>query len=305
MKMTTIVRQKILNVQGLNKSYGKLHVLKDISFHIEEGEIVGFVGPNGSGKSTTMKCIMNLTIPDSGEISIYGYDIKKNLKQALTHVSAQIEYPGLYLSLSGLDNLKYFALLRNIPKGKIDEVIDFIGIEDSIKRMVSTYSMGMKQRLALGIALLSDPKLLILDEPTNGLDPNAVFELRELLLSLKKKGISILFSSHQLSEVEKIADRILFINKGNLIEADLLKDPKVSYELEVNDNSRLIALLSNSPIEHKINELTGRVIVTLPNKSFLQKIISFLNGNQIEIIDISKSSSDIETIYEGVFGERL
>lgn len=293
---------KALVVKDLNKSYGKHHVLKNISFHIDEGEIVGFVGPNGSGKSTTMKCITNLVIPDSGEIEIFGHSLKKQLKKALSQVSAQIEYPGLYNNLSGLDNLKYFSLLRNTPKAKLDEIIRFINIGDSIKRTAGTYSMGMKQRLSLGIALLSDPKLLILDEPTNGLDPSAVFELRELLLSLKERGISLLFSSHTLSEIDRIADRTIFIDNGTFIDVPISMLNDNIYEIKVSDLVKASELLQQLPLKSEVNLSNNSMVIHVQHQNELQKIITFLNNLQIQIYDISKISVGVEAVYESIFG---
>ena len=162
---------KSLVVNKLNKHFGKHHVLKDVSFSLQQGEIVGFISPNGTGKSTTMKCIANLIFPDSGEINIGGYDLAKSRNKALGHLSALIEAPGLYYNLSGMDNLRLFAKLRGVPKERIQEVIEFTGLGNRLQVKANKYSMGMKQRLALGIAVLTQPTFLILDEPFSAWTP--------------------------------------------------------------------------------------------------------------------------------------
>src|SRR5690554_835004 len=205
-----------MSVSNLNKSYGKHHVLKDVTFSVEAGEIVGFIGPNGSGKSTTMKCIANLIFPDSGEVKIAGFDLAKSRNQALSNLSALIEDPGLYYNLSGRDNLELFAGFRGIPRKRVKEVISFTGLERSLKVQASKYSMGMKQRLALGIAILTEPTFLILDEPFSGLDPHGVFELREVIKKLAAQGCGILFSSHQILRWRKLPTAIYSSKRGRL-----------------------------------------------------------------------------------------
>ncbi|HCA30505.1 MAG TPA: lantibiotic ABC transporter ATP-binding protein [Ruminococcaceae bacterium] len=219
-------------VRNLNKHFRRHHVLKNLSFSFGAGEIVGFVGPNGSGKSTTMKCIANLVFPDkNSSIQVGGYDLFKNRNQALSQLSALIETPGLYYNLSGMDNLKLFAKLRGITKQRLDEVIEFSGLGPALKKKASDYSMGMKQRLGIAIALLNHPKLLILDEPTNGLDPIGIQDLRELIRSFPEQGITVILSSHILSEVELIADHIGIIADGML-----------GYEGQINPGENLESL---------------------------------------------------------------
>lgn len=189
--------EKIVEVKNLSKKYGKQQILKDVSFELSEREIVGFIGPNGAGKSTTMKCLCSLIFPDAGSIQICGYDLKTEREKALGNLSAMIESPALYPNLTGMQNLKLFANLKQVSNERIKELEVFTKLEKDLHKKVSKYSMGMKQRLALGIALLNKPKFIILDEPTNGLDPSGIIELREILQELKtKENVSILFSSH-------------------------------------------------------------------------------------------------------------
>lgn len=207
----------VLMVNGLFKSISKVNILKDISFSINENEILGLIGPNGSGKSTIMKCIAGLYHPTSGEITINGYDIDKDRVNALSNMGVSIEYPALYPNLTGKDHFKMVAKWKKLDKSRIKEMEDFSGLNSELKKEVRHYSMGMKQRLILSLAMMTKPKLLILDEPTNGLDPQAIIDLRKKLLDIRNDGTSILLSSHQLSEVDKLVDRIIFIKDGQLI----------------------------------------------------------------------------------------
>lgn len=210
---------KVLEVNHVSKSFGKRKVLDDISLEIFEGDIIGLIGPNGAGKTTFIKTILNLYKYDSGDVKICGYDTKNNLEEALSKIGCIIENPDMYDHLTGRKNIIITKLMNNIVDDKyIDEMIRFVGLEDRIDDKVKKYSLGMKQRLGLACALMKKPKLLILDEPTNGLDPLGIKDLREMLKKINKEtNMSILISSHILSEVENICDRIIIIDNGKLI----------------------------------------------------------------------------------------
>jgi len=210
---------KVLEVNNLSKSFGKRKVLDNINFNIYEGDIVGIIGPNGAGKTTLIKTILSLYKCDTGSIKICDYDIKKNLEEALSKTGSIIENPDMYLNISGRKNIEVISLINNIKdKDYIEEIIKFVGLEDRITDKVKKYSLGMKQRLGIACALIKRPKLLILDEPTNGLDPKGIKELRKMLKTIsEKENMSILISSHILSEVENICDRVLIINEGKII----------------------------------------------------------------------------------------
>jgi len=210
---------KVLEVNNLSKSFGKRKVLDNINFNIYEGDIVGIIGPNGAGKTTLIKTILSLYKCDTGSIKICDYDIKKNLEEALSKTGSIIENPDMYLNISGKKNIEVISLINNIKdKDYIEEIIKFVGLEDRITDKVKKYSLGMKQRLGIACALIKRPKLLILDEPTNGLDPKGIKELRKMLKTIsEKENMSILISSHILSEVENICDRVLIINEGKII----------------------------------------------------------------------------------------
>ena len=203
----------ILKCDKLNKSFGKKKILKDVSFELYEGDILGFIGPNGAGKTTTIKMILGLQSIDSGSVLINGYDIKKDFEKAILSVGTIVENPDLYMYLTGYENLKLVAnMYKNIDKNRIDEVIKIVKLEQRINDKVSKYSLGMRQRLGIAQAILHRPNLLILDEPTNGLDPEGIKELREIIKNLAlKENVGVLISSHNLSELESFCNKVVII----------------------------------------------------------------------------------------------
>lgn len=204
------MENEILKCVDLHKSIGKKEIIKGISFDIKEGEILGFIGPNGAGKTTTIKLIIGLQNFVKGHITINGYDIKKDFEKAIEKVGTIVENPDLYMYMSGYDNLKLVAnLYKGIDKSRIDEVVKLVGLENRIKDKVSKYSLGMRQRLGIAGAILHKPNLLILDEPTNGLDPEGIKQVRDLIAKLaKEEKMAIMISSHNLSEIENVCNKI-------------------------------------------------------------------------------------------------
>lgn len=296
--------KSIVEVKNLNKTYGKKKVLDNVSLTVKPNEIVGFIGPNGAGKSTTMKCICNLIYPDSGEITINGHNLFKEREKALEYQAALIESPGLYQDMTGRENINVITKLRNISKERVEEIFRFTEIGEALDRKVSGYSMGMKQRLGLGIAIMSKPKFLILDEPTNGLDPTGIIHLRNTLQKLiKEEDISILFSSHQLGEVEKLADRIICINKGKIIETPKALEEKYRYIIQLNQNEKAFEILKGL-IGDKVEKIShDSVRVELNNQEQLDEIITGLKKDEMKILDIYKDSIDVETVYKEVYGD--
>lgn len=293
----------VLEVKGLNKTYGKKRVLNNVFLNVKHNEIVGFIGPNGAGKSTTMKCICNLVYPDSGEVIIDGHDLFKDREKALESQASLIESPGLYQDMTGRDNIQLIADLRGIGKERVKEICEFTEIREALDRKVSGYSMGMKQRLALGIAILSKPKFLILDEPMNGLDPTGVIRLRSTLQKLvKEEDIAILFSSHQLGEVEKLAHRIVFINEGEIIEVPEIMSNIQNYIMQISDLDSTVEILTNILGEDAVEILTSdSVKFEVQNQDILSEILFQLLSKKIKVYDMYKDNVDIETIYEEVF----
>ncbi|MBC1458019.1 ABC transporter ATP-binding protein [Listeria newyorkensis] len=211
-----------LLVQDLNKKIGKRQIIKDLSFEVNEGEVFGFLGPNGAGKTTTIRMLVGLIKPTSGTILIGGKDIRKNFTEAMKSLGCIVENPEFYPFLTGWENLAYFARMDpTIRPERLQEVAELVGMTARVHDRVSTYSLGMRQRLGIAQALLSNPKLLILDEPTNGLDPSGIREMRDFIRYLaKKEGISVLVSSHLLSEIQLLCDRVAIMTNGEIIATD-------------------------------------------------------------------------------------
>ena len=221
-------RHKILEVENLNKSFGKNKILNDINITIYESDIVGLIGPNGAGKTTLIKTILNLYYPSSGKIKICGYEVKKDFELVMSKVSSLVETPDLYQNLSGLQNLKMTMIMNNIKDYEyMEKIIKLLKLNNKINDKVKKYSLGMKQRLALANALIKKPQFLILDEPTNGLDPLGIKELRDIIKFVNDNfNTTILISSHILSEIENICDEIIIIDNGYIIEQLDISDIK-------------------------------------------------------------------------------
>lgn len=295
---------KVVEIKGINKKFGKKEVLKNVSFDINENEIVGFIGPNGAGKSTLMKCLCSLIFPDSGEIIIDGYSLLKQREKALASVSAMIENPGIFPSLTGYENIVYFASMRNLSKQRIDEVIEFTKLGEAIHKKAGHYSLGMKQRLGLGIALLSKPKFLILDEPTNGLDPTGIIELRSEMRSLVEKDhISILISSHQLGEIEKVADRIICIKDGEIVKLENDLSDYNAYTIhfppDAIEKAKKISI-DGVVLDWQHNSVKAYFKDLHSVNDYMKKLID----QDIQIEQFVKEAVDIESVYKQIFGEK-
>lgn len=214
------MKSSVLKVSHLAKKIKKLQIIHDVSFDIREGEILGFLGPNGSGKTTTLRMIVGLSKPTGGDVQICGHSLKTDYVKAMSNVGCIIEGPDLYGYMSGYKNLELLAnMSEGVTKQDIDDAVTLVGMEKRIHDKVDVYSMGMKQRVGLAQALIHKPRLLILDEPTNGLDPQGIHEFREIVKKLARDtGISVLVSSHLISEVQLMCDRVSIINKGRIIK---------------------------------------------------------------------------------------
>ncbi|PLT31418.1 ABC transporter ATP-binding protein [Peribacillus deserti] len=214
-----------LSVKDLKKRIGKKEIIKGIDIELYEGEVFGFLGPNGAGKTTTIRMLTGLIRPTSGSISICGYDLQTDFTKAMMHLGCIVENPELYPFLSGYDNLVHFArMIPGFRNERLREVIDLVGLSERIHDKVKTYSLGMRQRLGIAQALLGKPKVLILDEPTNGLDPAGIREMRQFIRELaKNEGLSVLVSSHLLSEIQLLCDRVAIISKGAVIQTDTVQ----------------------------------------------------------------------------------
>jgi ABC-2 type transport system ATP-binding protein len=214
-----------LSVQNLKKVIGKKEIIKGLTFELKEGEVFGFLGPNGAGKTTTIRMLVGLIKPTAGTIEICGFNIKNHFYEAMKNLGCIVENPELYPYLSGWDNLFHFArMLDGTGEERMKEVTELVGLTERIHDKVKTYSLGMRQRLGIAQALLGRPKVLILDEPTNGLDPAGIREMRQFIRYLaEKEGLSVLVSSHLLSEIQLLCDRLAIISKGSIIRIDTVK----------------------------------------------------------------------------------
>ena len=288
--------KNILEIKNVSKKIGKKQILKDITLEVKQGEIFGFVGPNGAGKTTLIKTMLGLYKQDSGSITINGFNIKTEFEKAMENIGAIIENPEMYDYLSGKDNLKIYKMIGNVSDEALEEIIKTVKLENRINNKVKTYSLGMRQRLGLAQALISNPKLLILDEPTNGLDPIGIKELRELLKKIsKEKNISVFVSSHILSEIELMCDRIAIIDGGSLIGIKDLKDKKQDAKdkvlFEVSD-SKLASKYLNK--QNYKNEILDNYIVLEIKKEEIPNINKLLVSNNINVFEIKKVKKTLE-----------
>ena len=291
--------ETVLECKSLNKKIGKKDILKNVSIEIQEGDILGFIGPNGAGKTTTIKLILGLQKINSGEVKINGYDIKNQFEKAIERVGTIVENPDLYMYMSGLDNLKMIArLYKNVDIKRIDEVIKLVGLENRIKDKVSKYSLGMRQRLGIAQAILHKPNLLILDEPTNGLDPEGIKQLRDLLTKLaKEENMAILISSHNLAELESFCNKITIIQNGEIIETSTLEDAKrvegkMIYEIELDSTSDLDKII-NKEIEI-VDSNSFKVYLT---KEEIPEIIKKLVDNNKKVYKVCEDLTSLEDAF--------
>ncbi|MDA5457776.1 ABC transporter ATP-binding protein [Weissella confusa] len=225
----------ILQVSNINKSFGRVLALRDVSFSVARGSIIGLVGPNGAGKSTTMKVITGVTAPDVGEVKVAGETVTMQHRHVLANVGALIENPGLYAYMTGWDNLKLYAAVAGKSDDKISEIVTQLGLGEFINKKVKTYSWGMKQRVGVALAMVNDPDLLLLDEPLNGMDPVSAEAVKAVLRDWRDAGKTILISSHTVRDLEGLVDDYIFIDRGEIISRDEIltaADGKVDPDLE-------------------------------------------------------------------------
>ena len=239
----------LVEVEGLSKSFGRVRALNEVSFSVDKGEVLGFLGPNGAGKTTTIRILLGLLHGDGGTAKIGGHDCWTDHALASRFFGATLEQPGFYGFLSGRDNLRQFArMLGSVDEKQITELLDLVGMTERADDKVKRYSMGMRQRLALAQALLGTPRLLVLDEPTNGLDPNGIHGLRILLRNLAtEQGLTIFFSSHLLSEVEELCDRVVVLHRGEVKASgplsELMNIKGFRYRIDVSDVDKALEIV--------------------------------------------------------------
>ncbi|EJP6472151.1 ABC transporter ATP-binding protein [Clostridium botulinum] len=298
---------EVLQVENIHKKIGKREIIKDVSFSVKEGEIFGFLGPNGAGKTTTIRMMVGLIAPTKGRIKIMGHDIQKERIKALKNVGCIVENPDMYNDLTGMQNLKYYAdLYGDITKERINEVAELVGLKDRINDKVKKYSLGMKQRLGLGQAILSNPKLLILDEPTNGLDPIGMHEFREIVKDIAKKNNSAVFiSSHILSEIEQMCDHFAITNKGSIKTIQAVSEESSNIErlkISTNEIKKIQDVFSKLNFVRNINVEQNSIVVEISPKNF-SRIIKEIGKNDVNIDDICKVESNLENKFMKILEE--
>ncbi|WMJ80059.1 ABC transporter ATP-binding protein [Clostridium sp. MB40-C1] len=288
---------KVLEVNNVFKQYSKNIALRNVSFTISEKEIVGFVGPNGAGKSTLMKIMVGLIPPTSGSVKVMGFDIKKQREQALKKIGCTIESPYFYEYLTGKENLRIIAnMYENISEEDILYASKRVGIDSNLHRKVREYSLGMKQRLALAQAIIMKPSFLILDEPTNGLDPKGIAEFREILKQINEEGCTIFISSHILSEIENICEKVLFIDKGEILTEKSLEDNIdhiENYIIICSNAQEFLKLLKNKNYIKRCDIDDNKILIEIEKKR-IKDVIKLSVLNNIDIFYISEFKRNLE-----------
>ncbi len=291
--------QAIIKVTNLSKQFKEINAVNKLSFTINKGDVYGFLGQNGAGKSTTIRMLLTLIEPTEGKIEIFGMDLLSHRKEILRQVGAVIEKPDVYKYLTAFENLQLFAKLSGGPKlgkNKIMEELEVVGIADRAHSKVKTFSQGMKQRLGVAIALIHDPQLIILDEPTNGLDPQGIADIRNLILQLShKRNKTIVVSSHLLSEIELIANRVLIIDKGKkMIEGnanELFDQSNTIIELDTLDNKKALADLQASTWSSYLQPSRGDAIILKMDRQQIPIFHQAIVAMQIPVMSLQPRHS--------------
>lgn len=296
----------VLTTSGLSKRYGKFQALDDLSMHIPKGAIYGFVGRNGAGKTTLIRLICGLQEPTQGAYSIYGIDYTdKSISKSRRRMGAVVETPSIYLDMTAVDNLKQQALILGLPSyDSIPEILKLVGLEDTGKKRVRNFSLGMKQRLGIAVALMGNPDFLVLDEPVNGLDPQGIIEIRELILKLnKEKQITVLISSHILDELSRLATHYGFIDKGRLVKeisvAELEAACRKCIKVEVTDTKALVRVLDAEGLEY---EVISDTVANIYGKVNLSQLVLALAKEECELISSHEQDESLENYFINLVG---
>ena len=290
----------VLELKNVSKSFGKRKVINDISLEVKEGEIYGFLGPNGSGKTTTIKMILRLIDLDSGTITVNGYDTKKQFEKAMECIGAIVENPDMYKYMTGLENLKLHARIRNVDKKRINEVLELVELKDRAKDKVGKYSLGMKQRLGLALTLLHKPKVLILDEPTNGLDPAGIKKLRDILKEIAhKEGVAVFVSSHILSEMQLMCDKVAVIDNGKIVKIEDIvntqEEATETLEIRVKNTEKAVQILKEKfEIEAKLEN--GNINITVSTDR-VPAVVKELAIADVEVKAVIPKEHTLEEIF--------
>lgn len=296
----------VLTTSGLSKKYGKFQALNDLTMHIPKGAIYGFVGRNGAGKTTLIRLICGLQEPTQGAYSIYGIDYTdKSISKSRRRMGAVVETPSIYLDMTAEDNLKQQALILGLPSyDSIPEILKLVGLDNTGKKRVRNFSLGMKQRLGIAVALMGNPDFLVLDEPVNGLDPQGIIEIRELILKLnKEKQITVLISSHILDELSRLATYYGFIDNGHLVKeisaVELEASCRKCIKVEVTDTKALVRVLDAEGLEY---EVISDNIANIYGKVNLSQLVLALAKEDCELISSHEQDESLENYFINLVG---
>ena len=288
--------ETILKITNLNKIFNKhLHAVKNVSFEIKKGNVYGILGPNGSGKSTTLGIVLNVVNKTSGDFE--WFEGKVATHDALKKVGAIIERPNFYPYMTAKENLELVCKIKGTSLSKVDEKLELVGLLERKNDKFRTYSLGMKQRLAIASALLNDPEILILDEPTNGLDPQGIRQIRDIIRIIASQGTTILLASHLLDEVEKVCSHVVVLRKGEMLYQGSVHDMIENnsfFELKSDDKEQLKLALHNHPSVEKIEEEEGKVLVYLNQDIAAKDLNSYLFEQKIVLEHLVKRKNSLE-----------
>jgi lantibiotic transport system ATP-binding protein len=293
--------QPVIQTTNLNFSFSNaVKTLQDVNLLVPKGSIYGFLGPNGAGKTTTLRLLLGLLKNQRGKLEIFGKDFAIHRIEILKRLGSLIEQPSLYLHLTAKENLEIYRLIYRVDKSRIDDVLKIVGLENTGKKKAKQFSLGMKQRLSIAIALLHQPELLILDEPTNGLDPNGIIETRELIKKLNKDhGTTVIVSSHILNEVERMATHVGIINYGKMLfqgtlnELQQMKTRQTTLEIETNNNDAAAALLRS----YSIQSVNGKIVLPYESKEQVAGINKLLVQSELEVYALHPQQNDLEQLF--------
>ena len=285
---------QVLSINKLSKSFGRIRAVNQLSFEVSRGNIFGILGPNGSGKTTTLGIILDVIKADRGTYSWFGQEGNKEIRK---RIGAILEVPVFYPYLSALNNLKLIAGIREVPYGDIERVLKIVGLYDRRKNKFRTYSLGMKQRLAIAAALLGNPEVLILDEPTNGLDPQGIAEIRGLIMKIAGDGMTIILASHLLDEVQKVCSHVVVMKSGRELftgKVNEVHGEEVLVELSSDNNEMLVEALKEFPGIKNMSTEIDKIIVSIENETNSKELNNFLIGKGIVLTHLSIVKKSLE-----------
>jgi len=291
----------VIKTTHLNFSFSAgAKTLDDVNLEVPPGSIYGFLGPNGAGKTTTLRLLLGLLRNQQGKLEVFGKEFSSHRMEILKRLGSLIEQPSLYLHLTAKENLEIYRLVYRVSKDRVSEVLKLVGLDQTGKKKVKQFSLGMKQRLSIALALLHRPELLILDEPTNGLDPNGIIETRELLKKLnREENTTVLVSSHILNEIERMATHVGIIHKGKMLfqgplhELQHMKTRQTALEIETNDNRRAAELLQQFSAQQK----DGKVLLPFQSKEQTASVNKILVQQNIDVYALHPQQNDLEQLF--------